>query len=241
MTFILILNGVLFDPTYDPPDVVIQSSIVVSKRSPLVVTKRPTPTATMDTPTSLPRSRTSIASGMLFQHGIGRGNTSVEFSVAQAMKMCGFTETECKSLSIRKIVLRARDTYRTHPPNGRTNKSGYSATFIAGSNFSGWPLPGHLKMKSDAKNKNKNKKIDKKLFAHAMRSAGAFGNNEMIERDITINCNENYGMDNEQFSKYIQTQIMPLYPDARDVIGKRVLLIVDSGPGQLNGDLLDIL
>ena len=34
---------------------------------------------------------------------------------------------------------------------------------------------------------------------------------------------------------------MPLYLDARDVIGKRVLLIVDSGPGRLNGDLLAIL
>ena len=68
--------------------------------------------------------------------------------------------------------------------------------------------------------------MDKKLFAHVMLSAGVFSNKELIERD-TINCNENAGMDNKEFSKYIQTQIMPLYPDARDVIGKRVLLIVD--------------
>ena len=60
----------------------------------------------------------------------------------------------------------------------RTNKSGYSAIFIAGSNVAGWPLPGHLQMKSDAKNENK--KIDKKLFAHAMLSAGVFSNNELI-------------------------------------------------------------
>ena len=116
-------------------------------------------------------------------------------------------------------------------PSGcdRTNRIRYSATFIAGSNVAGWPLPVHLQMKSYAKNKNK--KIYKKLFAHAMISAGVFGDNELIESDITINCNKNTGMDNEEFFKYIETKIMPLYPDARDVIGKRVLLIVDSGPG----------
>ena len=82
-------------------------------------------------------------------------------------------------------------------PSGRdrTNNSGYSATFIAVSNVAGWPLPGNIQMKSDAKNENKN--TNKKLFAHAMLSAGVFGNNELTERDITINCNENAGMDNK--------------------------------------------
>ena len=121
----------------------------------------------------------------------------------------------------------------------RTNKSGYSATFIAGSNVAGWPLPGHLQMKSDAKNENK--KIDKKLFLHAMLLSGVLENDELIERDITVNCNEKSGMDNEEFSKYIQTLIMPLFPDACDIAGKRVIIIVDSGPGRLNADLLAIL
>ena len=34
------------------------------------------------------------------------------------------------------------------------NKSGYSATFIGGSTVSGWPLPVHLQVKSDAQAMN---------------------------------------------------------------------------------------
>ncbi len=46
------------------------------------------------------------------------------------------------------------------------------------------------------------------------------------------------GMDNDKFQKYIFGSIMPLYCDAEDKKGKRDMLKVDSGPGQLNRDLL---
>ena len=111
LTVTLILNGVPFDPTDKSSDVVIQPQPHV--QSP--ISKRRA--TTMGTPASLPRSRTNIAAGMLYQHGLGRGNTSVEFSVGTAMKLCGFTETECKNLAIHKRVLRARDLYRKEPPN----------------------------------------------------------------------------------------------------------------------------
>ena len=122
LTLILILNDVLFDPTYDPPDVVIQSSIVVSKRSPLVVTKIPTTTATMETPTSLPHSLTSIASGMLFQHGLRRGNTSVGFSVAQAMKLCGFPSAGPRFIATRGAPLNGSDMMISHERTVRIDR-----------------------------------------------------------------------------------------------------------------------
>ena len=49
---------------------------------------------------------------------------------------------------------------------------------------------------------------------------------------MTVNCNMKAGMDVEEFRKYILDCIVPLYPDAADKPGKRVLLIVDSGPGR---------
>ena len=46
------------------------------------------------------------------------------------------------------------------------------------------------------------------------------------------------GMDEAEFEKYLTNSIFPLYPDVKDVMGKRVMLKVDSGPGRLNMDLL---
>ena len=44
-----------------------------------------------------------------------------------------------------------------------------------------------------------------------------------------------------EFSKYLQQAIMPLYPDSQDIPGKRVLIIVDSGPGRYDRDMLAAL
>ena len=43
---------------------------------------------------------------------------------------------------------------------------------------------------------------------------------------------------NTQFEQYVMTNIVPLYPCARDVKGKRVLIKADSGPGRNNANLL---
>ena len=48
-------------------------------------------------------------------------------------------------------------------------------------------------------------------------------------------------MDEAEFAKYVKNNIIPLYPDALDVPGKRVMLKVDSGPGRLNIELLEEL
>jgi hypothetical protein len=51
--------------------------------------------------------------------------------------------------------------------------------------------------------------------------------------------NEKGGMNDEEFDKYIDNSIVPLYPDLEDTQGKRVLLKVDSGSGRNGRDLLN--
>ena len=46
------------------------------------------------------------------------------------------------------------------------------------------------------------------------------------------------GMNAEDFHKYIEKSILPLYPDVEDKPGKRVFLKVDSGPGHMNVKML---
>ena len=60
---------------------------------------------------------------------------------------------------------------------------------------------------------------------------GTFGCNEEKEWACSIGQNTKGGMDDAEFEKYLCNSIFPLYPDARDRKGFRVLLKVDSGPG----------
>ena len=53
-----------------------------------------------------------------------------------------------------------------------------------------------------------------------------------------IVMNEKGGMTDNEFDKYIDNSILPLYPDLEDTPGKRVLLKVDSGPGRNGRELL---
>ena len=41
------------------------------------------------------------------------------------------------------------------------------------------------------------------------------------------------GMDEREFRSYFLNSIVPLFPDAEDVTGKRVIIKVDSGPGRM--------
>jgi hypothetical protein len=50
--------------------------------------------------------------------------------------------------------------------------------------------------------------------------------------------NKKGGMNDEEFCKYLNYMIYPLFPDMEDVPGKRILLKVDSGPGHNCMDLL---
>ena len=65
-----------------------------------------------------------------------------------------------------------------------------------------------------------------------------YGFGEVQEVGMTIGSNAKAGMDSKEFLKYLFSTIVPLYPDAADVSGKRVAIIVDSGPECLNSHML---
>ena len=95
----------------------------------------------------------------------------------------------------------------------------------------GYPVPPHFQVRSLAQTEE-NKKLDQLLFTHMRNVRGKFGFDQVREHGVTANCNAKAGMDDEEFRKYVMDCIVPLYPDAADKPGKRVLLIVDSGPGR---------
>ena len=67
---------------------------------------------------------------------------------------------------------------------------------------------------------------------------GKWGFNEMTPRGVTFACNKKGGMDAEELHKYLVQAIIPLYPDAADLPGKRVIIKIDSGPGRMNEAML---
>ena len=70
---------------------------------------------------------------------------------------------------------------------------------------------------------------------------GKFGCNEDHLWACTFGLNENGGMDDIEFEKYIMNSIVPLFPHAAECCGKRVLIKIDSSPGRLNLTLLSSL
>ena len=55
---------------------------------------------------------------------------------------------------------------------------------------------------------------------------------------MTLGVNPKAGMDGKEFAMYLFATIVPLYPDAADILGKRVAVTVDSGPDRLISDML---
>ncbi|KAL7481398.1 LOW QUALITY PROTEIN: hypothetical protein ACHAW6_007078 [Cyclotella cf. meneghiniana] len=53
------------------------------------------------------------------------------------------------------------------------------------------------------------------------------------EWPVTVAMSLKGGMDEREFMSYFLNSIMPLFPDAQDVPGKRVIMKVDSGPGRM--------
>mmetsp|Transcript_24214 Transcript_24214/g.44508 ORF Transcript_24214/g.44508 Transcript_24214/m.44508 type:complete len:349 (+) Transcript_24214:479-1525(+) len=124
------------------------------------------------------------------------------------------------------------------PQTGRaTSKSSLTTTFITGSTSAGEALPPHFQFSTKAQSKDTEKiRAQFALFMPQIR--GKFGNMEERLWPVTFGMNAKGGMDEAEFEKYLTHSIFPLYPDVKDVMGKRVMLKVDSGPGRLNMELL---
>ena len=78
-------------------------------------------------------------------------------------------------------------------------------------------------------------------LTYTLNTRGVFGLDEEDSIPATVGFNEKGGMDDGEFFEYLMTNILPLYPHARPLPGKWVVLKVDSGPGRLNNDLLAML
>jgi hypothetical protein len=81
-------------------------------------------------------------------------------------------------------------------------------------------------------------KVHYEFFTHILDTRGRFGCAEERSWPCTIGMNEKGGMTDEEFEKFIENSIVPLYPDLEDTPGKRVLLKVDSGLGRNGRELL---
>jgi len=121
----------------------------------------------------------------------------------------------------------------------RTNKSSCRLTIIAGSTAAGHPLPPHFQLMSVAEDRNK--RIENEFVRGISNVVGVYGEDKIVNNGISVNCNATAGMDTVEFKKYLSDSIVPLYSNASDVKGKRVLLIVDSGPGRKDETLLAYL
>ena len=67
---------------------------------------------------------------------------------------------------------------------------------------------------------------------------GKSGTPEEQAWTITVGMNARGGMDDVEFDDYLSNSLIPLYPGAEDVNGKRVIFKLDSGPGRLGMKLL---
>ena len=74
-------------------------------------------------------------------------------------------------------------------------------------------------------------KIRFEFLTHTMDTHGRFGCAEERIWPCMIGMNKKGQMMDDEFEKYINNSIVPLYPDLEDTPGKCILLKVDSGPG----------
>ena len=116
------------------------------------------------------------------------------------------------------------------------NKSGYSSTIICGSNAAGKPLPPHFQLKSIAIDSNQRISVD--WFVNNKDTVVKFGHRQARPFPCTFGMNEKAGMNSTELEKYINSAILPLYPDLEDKPGKRIIIKLDSGPGRTNIEML---
>ncbi len=110
-------------------------------------------------------------------------------------------------------------------------------TGIFGSSAAGECVPPHFQLPTSAMAKER-EKICYKFLTHTLDTLGRFGCVEERSWPCTIGMNKKGIMTDDEFKKYINNSILPLYPDLEDTPGKCILLKVDSGPGCKGRELL---
>jgi len=121
-----------------------------------------------------------------------------------------------------------------------SSKSSLTTTMIGGSTAAGEALPPHFQFQTTAQTGD-NERLNNGMLHHVKPIIGKFGCEEEKSWPMTFAMNAQGGMDDAEFRDYLRNSIVPLYPDAKDKKGKRVMLKVDSGPGRCNALLLAAL
>ena len=67
---------------------------------------------------------------------------------------------------------------------------------------------------------------------------GWYGLDKEVAKPVSLGTNEKGGMYDSEFAQYLQTSILPLYPNTAPEKGKWVILKCDNGTGRMNVELL---
>jgi len=118
-----------------------------------------------------------------------------------------------------------------------TAKSGQTSTLITGSSATGEALPPHFQFQTAAQSED-TMRLNNKMFEWIPHITGKWGHDDEHDRPCSFGMNAKGGMDDAEFQKYMETSIFPLYPNARDHPGHRVMVKADSGPGRTSLSLL---
>ena len=109
-------------------------------------------------------------------------------------------------------------------------KSLLSCTGIFESSAAGECIPPHWQLPTAATSADR-EKVRLDFFWHFRKTPGRFGWLEKREFPATIGLNEKEGMNDIEFEKYVENNLLHLFPDVIDEPGKRVCLKVDNSPG----------
>ena len=121
------------------------------------------------------------------------------------------------------------------------HKSSYSATLLAGSLASGKKLPEHFQLPTDATETDQTK-IPIDFIADMHDTVAQYhGTVEPQRYSNTYGMNEKGGMNKEEFGNYMLNSLRRCFPSSADIDGKRVLVLVDGGPGRTNEEMLEAL
>ena len=172
--------------------------------------------------------------------GVG-DNGEPTFTGVQLRRIMNVVETEI-SLDTSNTRAGGRPAVSLHDPHlsltsRYTAKSSLACTGIFGSSAEGECVPPHFQLPMSGTAEER-EKIRFEFLTHTLDTRGRFGCAEERIWPCTIGMNEKGGMPDEEFEKYIDNSIIPLYPNLEDTPGKRILLKVDSSPGRNGRELL---
>ena len=115
--------------------------------------------------------------------------------------------------------------------------TGTSMTLMMGINLAGEALPPLLIFPTKSKDPD-NYKYKSEMAKHLPQLTGIYGFESRKHVNVPFAMNEKGGMNKELFHQYFSKVLFPIYPDARDSAGHRLMAKADSGPGRMNPSML---